>query len=98
MGFVIFVSAFLGFMAVISIILNVPLMKEIKNSNDNSNIVKFLISFSDDISTFPIIGGFMSLVLNTITISYVHPYMIIFYGSLIGIPLGFVILTLIRGS
>lgn len=58
----------------------------------------FWSNMIDSIRNIPLIGGIADVIFVGVSFAYVNPYLVILFSALIGPPLTYIILRLIRGG
>lgn len=89
--YIIFLSVFFGLMTVGSAIFLVPLIQQTATGDSN-----WLETWLPE--WIPFVGPFLNMTTAIVSLAFVHPYVAIVLGSIITVPLGYLILRLVRGG
>lgn len=91
--YIIFIAVFIVMMTIIGKIMTGDTIRT-KVESDNG----LLASISVLLNGVPIVGTFWSFVMTTYEFVYVYPNLALIYTAIIGVPLGYLVLRLIRGG
>lgn len=103
-NYIVFLGVFMTFFTILSSIFATEIMTQKKEStSDLDKIVNTITDSVDWVGTntlgrIPVVRQFWEIVSATIDIQYIHPYLGLLYLSFFGLPLGYLVLRLIRGG
>lgn len=106
--YIVFIAIFICFFSVLSAIFKEQIFNQriIQEDSEKNIIEKVTDSFANvlqwtgdqTLGRVPIINEFWKITSSIFSFAYIHPYLTMLYLAFFGLPLGYIILRLVRGG